>query len=397
MKVIVHHSQDFDGYFSAVITALRLLRNEQVSNNSDTLLDWHDVTDWIKSNIIFFPYNYQEEKHHELIDEIDEREDNIDEVCFVDCMFKDAKTIETLTEAGILVTTLDHHESSFKWQEEFMKSKWPYANQLFNNCSINSSAEGEHLPISAVELCYDYDGLASCKYSSPLFVKYLSAYDVWNKYRFSWKDETLAFQYGLRSVKEIDLDDPMSFFKDDCQTIVTICSMLCKCVGVTVQSSEHSTKQIDSKICQDMIDKGRAILEFIASRNKSVAAFGRSIVLRIIGKDGEQKHEFDNCYMAADYCNNSLLFEDYLENIEDYDILVLAKPDVFDKEKLSMSLITSFWNNKHPAEVRSAGALCELLGGGGHQGIGGCKVYYDLSEDEKTKKTIVTIHPMKID
>ena len=93
--------------------------------------------------------------------------------------------------------------------------------------AIASSVEGgyDDLPgfrregVGACELCWEY-----CHPTEPVppFVALLSAYDVWNKWRFDWDSTTLPFQFGMRNRYGLDADAFYRDFIDDNERYDTV-------------------------------------------------------------------------------------------------------------------------------------------------------------------------------
>lgn len=65
--------------------------------------------------------------------------------------------------------------------------------------------------VGACELCWLFFHSRS---AAPLFIQYISAYDVWDTNRFDWEGITLPFQFGLRGQLGIQ---PDAFYEWYCQ------------------------------------------------------------------------------------------------------------------------------------------------------------------------------------
>ena len=65
--------------------------------------------------------------------------------------------------------------------------------------------------VGACELCWEY---AYGNKNAPDFVKYISAYDVFDKERFAWERKVLPFQYGLRTLIGLDREAFYDAFKN---------------------------------------------------------------------------------------------------------------------------------------------------------------------------------------
>ena len=109
MKIyIVHHSADFDGFFSGLITAMGAIKNLKVSID--------DIT--------FVPYNYGDCLYINKKEEItllDKVEYN-DFVFFVDCSWtKNRELYDGLIEKigdPAQIVMVDHHDSAIDWVKE---------------------------------------------------------------------------------------------------------------------------------------------------------------------------------------------------------------------------------------------------------------------------------------
>lgn len=65
--------------------------------------------------------------------------------------------------------------------------------------------------VGACELCWEY--LYNGE-DAPKFVKYVSAYDVFDKERFDWEKEVLPFQYGLRTFVGLDREAFLKAYRE---------------------------------------------------------------------------------------------------------------------------------------------------------------------------------------
>lgn len=95
-----------------------------------------------------------------------------------------------LNEEGRLIW-IDHHVTSMEDAK---------ANSYYLAPGIRTIGKG------ACELCWEFMFASE----PPLFVKYLSAYDVFNKERFDFENQVLPFQYGVRNRFQLN---PKSFIK----------------------------------------------------------------------------------------------------------------------------------------------------------------------------------------
>ncbi len=95
-----------------------------------------------------------------------------------------------LNEEGRLIW-IDHHATAIKDSKAYGYSTAP---------GLRRIGKG------ACELCWEFMFASE----PPLFVKYLSAYDVFNKERFDFENQVLPFQYGVRNRFQLN---PKSFIK----------------------------------------------------------------------------------------------------------------------------------------------------------------------------------------
>ena len=126
--------------------------------------------------------------------------DDIYDTVFVVDVCLTAELMEDLARQGRLVW-IDHHSTTI---EESVTEGFSGVKGV--------RREG----VGACELCWEYlfPGLVT-----PKLVKYLSAYDVWDKDRFDWEGEILPFQYGLRNRADLNFPVFNSFFLKACRGV----------------------------------------------------------------------------------------------------------------------------------------------------------------------------------
>lgn len=162
--LIIYHRIDFDGLCSLSV-----------------------ICDWCESHGIQFKklgYSYG--------DDIPQFNDNYDMVFVVDVTLPH-ETMRDLNRHGKLIW-IDHHVTNINDSEKEGYSDAP---------GIRRNGVG------ACELCWQY---CFKKHPLPHFIELLSAYDVWDKKRFDWENETLPFQMGLRNHIELAPDRFMAYY-----------------------------------------------------------------------------------------------------------------------------------------------------------------------------------------
>lgn len=343
MIYIVHHSNDLDGFFSG----LQLAYAAYAANEKFTTV----------------PYNYQEELkvgNSSLFDIVESG----DTVVFTDCFYKPKKWSDEecikqyaiLNKNGVYLRLIDHHETSIK----FVKENMPFFESNYSGVRYSDiDKESVDTKLSAAMLCM----MSNLKILSVNMevITLISDYDVFNNEdKIEWENEILPFQYGMRASDLVDM--------------YNICES-----GLYKRMIKNKGKmEID---VFDIKKQGLAIMSYIESRNKIV---GRNIIkgeCHLIS--GDEEIVYSNCAIVADYCNNSLLFEQNLkEEYDDYDLLILARPNLLDRENTNVSIIS-------PRGEPNAAEICAKFGGGGHKGIGGCTVKLSFDDSEGYMKIIL--------
>lgn len=334
MVYIVHHSADFDGAASAIVTAVGL----GLDRFDETTKRIH----FDESICKFIPYNYGNELtvkvDEEFIDLVDVIKKD-DWVFFVDCSYtKDVDTIKKMIEkigTAEQVVLIDHHETSIEW---FSKN-CPEVNMKGSQSSSQMKD-----PISAAAMCWKF---FNDNENYPEALELISKYDTWNRNDGRWDIRTLPYQYGLRS-KGYDLKNINKSFHD---------------IYTAVFADEKSVDEI--------IKNGNILLEKIKADAKLlIRSYSKDANVTIAGKTYLAK-------IGPGHLQNSTLFEYGLpEECQDkYDIFILERADI-----MRGNAIISIISNRDEID---ASTLCEALGGGGHKKIGGCVVTYnDVSYDE---------------
>lgn len=340
MKYIIYHSADFDGYVSG-----KIIHNWLIDGGTPD------------EEIYGVPYNYKDEIYiqvngrkvllrHALAPK--------DEVFFVDCFnTKDMEFFGICCRLSIDVTVIDHHETTIKFLDtEFGKI---HVGQCITNYYCKSSSDptlwkNKH-PGSAAFLawkfCYGDEEI-------PDFIKAISDYDVWYHESDDAWEEVVSIQYYLRSL------------------------------GIDMRKLKSEVGQrfydilVGGYFYQDAHKRGRAIVDYCKSRNKSlIKNTGKRYFLLV-------QNTIFRVLVACDYQNSSALFEWGLgKDSDEYkwpDLFILAKP-IFGSTVTPISIIS---NN----DCIDAAYICEKFGGGGHHAIGACvvdvKVLEETMVDEET-------------
>jgi hypothetical protein len=340
MVYIVHHSADFDGAFSAIITAVGLGIDRYDEETKRIYFD--------DSICKFIPYNYG----NELTVKVDEEFINLSDIVkkddwifFVDCGYtKDVDTIKKIIEKignPEQLVLIDHHETSIDWY----KKNFPEINMK----GSQSSSQMED-PISAAAMCWDF--FFDDKYKKSL--ELISKYDTWNRNDGKWDEATLPYQYGLRSCG-YDLKNLKHSFHDIYTTVFS-----------------------DEKTVNEIIEKGNILLDKIKADAKLlIRSYSKDVWVSIDG----------NRYFAKigpGHLQNSTLFEYGIseEDQKQYDIFILERADI-----MRGNAIISIISNRDEID---ASTLCEALGGGGHKKIGGCVVTYNNTVYDKENNVWMT-------
>lgn len=410
MIYIVYHNNDFDGYFSAIITASELARK----NN--------------KAEFRFVGYNY--EKELKINDDVFEPEwlTKEDEVFFVDVFNRDWEWFTKATEImGHQPVIIDHHETTFNFLKEKgvnLNSKFDkpvfYKNDEYKHFVLSSSWKGENgetLLFSAAALCWYYFNVKDEKllneilnvgyvkpriFYVPKFVELVARYDVWDKtFNTQWKQYILPFQFGLRSDERINTRNVVNskftklyyLFRKGLDEEITLSDEN----GYNPDFKKYT--EVEKRILGDYwktVLSGNSILSYIAQRNKRIANQGKKCILAIEGINGDV-FESDNCFFVCDYMNNSMVFEDGVKEYEKYNYLICLGPTLDagstnnDKVLCNIQIINA-------NEKSNSSYLAQMLGGGGHKAIAGCRarVWVGKEKDGDEEKYILHLTPVEV-
>lgn len=328
MVYIVHHSADFDGAASAIVTAVGLGLDSYDEETKRFTFD--------NSICKFIPYNYGNELTVKVGEEFINLADVVkkdDWVFFVDCSYtKDVDTIKKMIEkigTPEQVVLIDHHETSINW---FSKN-CPEINMK----GSRSSSQMED-PISAAAMCWKFFNKNE---NYPKALELISKYDTWNRNDGKWDIATLPYQYGLRSYG-YDLKNLKHSFHDIYTAVFT-----------------------DEKHVAEIISKGNILLDKIKADAK--------LLIRSYSKDAWVSINGTRYFakIGPGHLQNSTLFEYGIpkEAQDRYDIFILERPDMM-RGNAYISIISN-------RDEIDASTLCEALGGGGHQKISAASVTYN--------------------
>ena len=267
MKVlIVYHSSDFDGTCSKII-ALRAFPGADVLG-----------------------FNYGDQLPKNLGD--------YDQIVMIDISFPP----DIMKEIKDRLLWIDHHVTAIQDSEKNGYAGVP---------GIRKIGEG------ACELAWKY----LMKSSVPQAVKYLSAYDVFNKDRLDWNQDVIPFQYALTSRYGLDLPD-----------------------------------EVLDMDPQDIVMEGRLILSFLKQEwKKSVENYGFPVTV------GEEEKLKGICMITTQ--RGSLQFDSVFP---DYDLFVFG---TFDNSGVLRFSLAS--NENRAPEFNCGAYMKKYYNGGGHAGIGG--------------------------
>lgn len=283
--LVLYHGSDLDGVFSAALI----------------------VGYYGENSVRCVPVNYGKEFPYDEIDN-DTKFVWVVDFSFEDKMSEIAQKLQL--DYHITLTWIDHHESAIR------KNKG--ANYINGARSIGKGA---------CEMVYRY----LYNDEATILIKYLSAYDVWDKERFNW-DLIMNIQYGVRSRVGLDVSKAVSLL----------------------------SRTMSPTFIRDLAEEGRVILSWTDQVNEGYvkcSAFEGKI-----------------CGVKAVFMNtnvfNSNVFKSYTS---DYEVMV---PFRYEKNGLVRFSIYADHNDK----VNCA-EMAERFGGGGHVGAAGFQLDMEKEKD----------------
>ena len=182
--LIIYHRVDFDGLFSAMLYYFKLKQ------------DYKDIP------IDLLGYNYGDN-----LPDLNKLSSEYEGLIMLDISFPPEYMINLVNIFTLdNLTWIDHHITAIR-----DSINYNYSSIMGVRCEDNSK--------SACELVWEYC-FPSELYEKPKIIKYLSAYDVWNKEKYDWNNEILPCQHGLRAYlgsMNIDnlIQNPELFLSDD--------------------------------------------------------------------------------------------------------------------------------------------------------------------------------------
>lgn len=160
--IIIYHRADYDGLFSGCIAKKFYLENG--------------------FTVDLCGYNYGDP-----LPDFEKIIQESDEICILDVSF-DPAYMKTLKSTG-KAYWIDHHIGTQRTAEQNGYSDFP------------GSRTTEHKGAVEVAWSYFYAGQ-----QIPEIIEYVSAYDVWDKNRFSWDLEVTPLQYALRAEYSLSIE-----------------------------------------------------------------------------------------------------------------------------------------------------------------------------------------------
>ena len=156
--LIIYHRVDFDGLFSGSVARKYY---SEVEGIEPQFLGWNYGDNLPGADYLL----------------------SFDKVVMVDISFP-PEVMKVLGDSGKLVW-IDHHDTAITNSINYGYSEVP---------GLRTNG------IAACELCWQffYPGVVC-----PKIIQYIGAYDVWNKDKFSWEEETLPIQYAMRTKFEL--------------------------------------------------------------------------------------------------------------------------------------------------------------------------------------------------
>lgn len=166
---LIYHRSDYDGLFSALICK-----------------HYFNINYPQEISLIPFGYNYGD-----ALPDLDQLKKSSDKVIMVDISFPPdymLKLVETMGKGNVI--WIDHHITA-------IRDSIQYGYDDLIGTRDSDSNKG------ACELTWEW---FFKDIEAPKIIQLLSAYDVWDKNRFSWDKRTLPCQHGLRALFGMNFD-----------------------------------------------------------------------------------------------------------------------------------------------------------------------------------------------
>lgn len=232
-------------------------------------------------------------------------------VFLVDISFPPEDMLSLKNLGGYKVVWIDHHISAIDSSKEL---------------GYDDLEGVRRLGVGACELCWNY---LYNNITAPKSIRLISAYDVWNKDRFSWDKETVAFQLGLKTQ-----------------------------YGVVYNSINQVFEKLiekDSRLTADIIESGKTINTYNQKRHKTaVGTYGFPVLVA-----GKYR---GICMLTSEF--GSQQFNSVINN---YDITICVnKRDVAEGRPFAISMYS-----ENETGLNLADYMKENFCGGGHRTAAG--------------------------
>lgn len=232
-------------------------------------------------------------------------------VFLVDISFPPEDMLSLKGLGGYKVVWIDHHISAIDSSKEL---------------GYDDLEGVRRLGVGACELCWNY---LYNNENTPKSIRLISAYDVWNKERFSWDKETVAFQLGLKTQ-----------------------------YGVVYNSINQVFEKLiekNSKLTADIIESGKVINTYNQKRHKTaVGTYGFPVLVA-----GKYR---GICMLTSEF--GSQQFNSVINN---YDITICVnKRDVAEGRPFAISMYS-----ESETGLSLADYMKENFCGGGHKTAAG--------------------------
>jgi oligoribonuclease NrnB/cAMP/cGMP phosphodiesterase (DHH superfamily) len=280
--LVIFHRVDFDGLLSAAITLDALKRNDIEAE--------------------YLGWNYGDE-----LPDFERICNDYTDLVMVDISFP-ADIMLRLGGTDRNITWIDHHITAIENSYQEGYSGLPGIRR-------NGTA--------ACELCWEYF-YPTCPV--PRVIEYLGYYDVWNKTRYSWDNQVLPFQYGLKTRYGVNPKTFFPVFEDLLYEVIDL---------------------------DEIIHEGDIILKYLERTWKS-ACKTYSFEIRVAGKYK------GICILTTEFTSN--IFNSVAE---EYDVVVCCNRKGPDTYNLGM------YKDQNKCPEFNCGEYMKNYGGGGHKGSSG--------------------------
>lgn len=250
--LIIYHRVDYDGIFSGLVA--RDFYSQEVINDIK-LLGWN---------------------YNDPMDKVNQAVSIADIIVMVDISFPPEFMLQLQSQNRMKeVVWIDHHISAIENSEKF------YYNYLDGIREIGKAA-------AELTWSYFFGG------SVPKIIQYVSAYDIWDKEKFDWEEETYPVQLGLKARYGVSEKNIGSDW------------------GEIIQSNPD--------FMEDLIYDGQLIYQFVQKNWKSYCK-NYSFPVKVAGKYNGV------CLLNCEFGSNQ-----FKSIIDDYDVYIVVNrrgPDTF--------------------------------------------------------------------